>query len=346
MADILVDQDNPYGNIKAVVEVSGGACYLYLVGAPETGFGTRSVWVRNLAAAPEALDVEGMRRGEAPLNPRAHTRDPRGARAPRASDLRVVWLPEGNGAALYERESPIAIIPPWSGIDGFHGYASACVGDGPVAWEMPRDQALLERFRDAERYWAAWDDEELWGRASDELIERIESALGPHSNYYAIDGGEWPPKALLRIPHRDAIVLVTVGVSLLPQPNVELSTDDWRAFRRIELGAVLPRRWPDDAIKRFGAYLSAQSRLPWRSYTWLGPTHTIPCDAWHDPRFTAALLLRDHPAAPRFQPGEQFGDPVRVVWFLAITEAERRLAMEQGSAALERQIPPDRWAHA
>jgi hypothetical protein len=132
----------------------------------------------------------------------------------------------------------------------------------------------------------------------------------------------------------------------LPQPAVELSTDDWKQYRRVELGGVLPLGWPDDAVKRFGGYLSAQSRLPWNVYTWLGPGHTLPCDSWHDGPFTAALLVRDHPALEPVTEAELFGDPVSILWFLPITEAERQLAMTEGSATLLQRIPRDRWSRA
>lgn len=347
MADeVLLEEYNPFGNIQAVVELASGACYFYLVGEPSTEFGTRSVWVRNLVAAPNGLDVVAMREGRAPLNPRDHTREPRGARAPRSSDLSVVWLPEGNGAALFERDTMVAIIPPWSGSGGFHGYAAACVGEGPLAWEMPRDGELIERFRDAERYWAAWDTDAIWPDAGDAVIESINAALGQHSNYYAIDGGEWPPKAALRIPRPEGTVFVTAGVSLVPQPTVELYSDDWKALRRIELAAMLPSSWPDDAVKTFGKYLSAQSRLPWNVYAWLGAGHTIPCDSWRNPRYTAALLVRDHPVVGSVEGAKVLGDPVSVLWFIPITDSERQLAMDEGSAALERRLPRDRWTDA
>jgi suppressor of fused protein SUFU len=342
----LFEEVSPFGNIQAVVEVESQACYFYLFGAPSTEFGMRSVWVRNLVAAPEGLDVAAMRAGRAPLNPRAYTLDPHGSRAPRPADLRVVWFAEGNGAALLERDTVIAIIPPWSGTDDFHGYAAACVGEGPLAWAMPAERDLIERVRAAERYWAAWDTDAIWPGESDRLIASIQSALGSHSNYYAIDGGEWPPKAMLRIPRPDGTVFVTAGVSLVPQPNVELGTDDWPAYRRIELAAMLPLGWPDDAAKQFGRYISGQSRLPWNEYTWLGPGHTIPCDSWRNPAYEAALLVRNHPALGTVLAGTVLGDPAFVLWFLPITEPERQLAINQGSAALERRLSPDRWLDA
>jgi hypothetical protein len=211
---------------------------------------------------------------------------------------------------------------------------------------MPRDGEIIERFREAEQYWAAWDTDAIWPDARDAVIQAIESALGRHSNYYAIDGGQWPLKAALRIPRADGTVFVTAGMSLVPQPSVELYSDDWRALRRIELAATLPLGWPDDAVKRFGAYLSGQSRLPWNTYTWLGGGHTIPCDAWRNPDYTAALLVRDHPAAGSVQGATALGDPVSVLWFIPVSESERQLAIDEGSAVLERQLPRDRWIRA
>ena len=149
MTEVLLDEVSPLGNVQAVVEAHGGACYFYLFGAPDTGLGTRSVWIRNLQRAPEHLDVEAMRSGKPPLNPKPFCRDSGEPSAPAFQMLRVCWLPEGNGAALYDGSDLIAIIPPWSGQGGFHGYARDCVGQGPVAWELPEDATLRRRLDDA-----------------------------------------------------------------------------------------------------------------------------------------------------------------------------------------------------
>jgi hypothetical protein len=343
MTELLAESVNPIGNIQAVVEADERACFFYLRGAPETEFGMKSVWVRNHVPAPARLNVKAMRQGQPPINPKTHTRHEGGRPPLRQQDLRIVWLPEGNGAALYERDSPIAIIPPWSGVEGFHGYASECVGEGPLAWELSEDNLLIERFTEAQKFWSAWDDDQLWPNIRDELCEMVEAALGQHSNYYAIDGGNWPPKALLRIPRSGHVALVTVGVSILPQPGVEMHQDDPRPFRRIELGAILPSSWSEPNVQRFANYLSAQARLPWSQYTWLGPNHTIPCDSWNDPAFSAALLVRDHPSVGAVDLGVRFSDPVSPLWFIPITDAERELAMAQGSEALRQHLPLDRW---
>lgn len=342
MTEVLFEEVSPLGNVQAVVEADEGACYFYLFGAPESDFGMRSVWVRNLAAAPATLDVASMKAGLPPLNPAVHCRDPRAGRPPERGELRVCWLPEGNGAALYDARGLLAVIPPWSGEKGFDGYAREAVGEGPVAWALPTTDALQRRFEKAAEFWASWDDDP-WPAFQERYCSAFDKALGPHSNYYAIDGGKWPPRALLRLPHRSGIALVTIGVCLLPQPNVERHMEDPGDFRRIELGVLLPSDFGDADVNRFGGYLSGQAGLPWHKFTWLGPGHTIPCDSWRSTKYTSALLVREHRHLPAMQLPSMMGDPVSVLWFVPITDTERQLAIESGSSALLARLPASRW---
>jgi hypothetical protein len=347
MVEELFKEVSPNENVQALVEADENVCYFYLFGADGTGFGPpRAVWVRNIAEAPESFESERMRSGAPPRNPKAHCKHPQGLRLPKPDQLRIVWLPEGDGAAIYEGDELLAAIPPWSGMGGFQGYARDAIGEGPVAWEITADNALVDRFREAENYWQQWDEGDARTTIQESLLSGIEGTLGPHKNYYAIDGGHWPPKAIVRIARPDCVVLVTVGVSARPQPKVEMSTEQPELLWRIELGVVLPDHWPDDAIKQFGAYLSGQSSLPWKQYTWLGPGHTIPRDAWLNRSFAFALLTTEHPAIPTLKLGPQFGNPVNILWFLPISATERQIAMEKGSAELLEILPIDRWKQA
>ena len=262
MAVTLLEEINPNGNIQAVVESDDNVCYFYLLGAPDTQFGMKSVWVRNHTRAPEAVEVERMHSGFPSRNPARHCRDTAGRPAPAAADLKVVWLPEGNGAALYERDQILAIIPPWSGTKTFHGYARDNIGQGPVAWELGPNNVLLERFNQAQSYWRRWGDETFWASVQSSQISQLGKVFGSHTKYYAIDGGRWPPKAMARYAWRDRIVLVTIGVALRPQPNVEMATETPHQLRRIELGVILPGNWSEEAVQGFARYLSGQTNLP------------------------------------------------------------------------------------
>ncbi|HKD30645.1 MAG TPA: hypothetical protein VKC66_32650 [Xanthobacteraceae bacterium] len=262
MAEILLEEVNPNGNIQAVVECDDHVCYFYLFVAPDTQFGMKSVWVGNHSRAPEDLDIERMQSGSPPRNPARHCRHTAGRAALAAEDLRVVWLPEGNGAALYERDEILAIIPPWSGTNGFYGYARDNIGHGPVAWELSRDNVLVERFKRAQSYWRKWDDDEFWPSIQSSQIAQLEKVFGRLTKYYAIDGDKWPPKAMMRFAWKDRTVLVTVGVALRPQPNVEMVTETPEQLRRIELGAVLPGSWSEEAVQGFERYIAANPTCP------------------------------------------------------------------------------------
>lgn len=172
---------------------------------------------------------------------------------------------------------------------------------------------------------------------------QVRQNLGEYSNYYAIDGGNWPPKAMLRIPTSHGVVLITIGVSLLPQPNVEMHTETPELLRRIELAALLPTDWSNEAINRFAEYLSGQTSLPWTKSTWLGVGHTMPCDSWRNEEFAFALLEASVGDLPTMILGPIFDDPVNVLWMTPISEEERTIAVSQGSNELVRQLPKDRW---
>ena len=172
----------------------------------------------------------------------------------------------------------LAIIPPWSGVKGFAGYSSDCLAENPLCWPFPTNRRLFDRIAQAEDFWRSWEDGKAWPQIRDSIVDAYESQIGVHSNYYAIDGGNWPPKALLRIPILEDIVLVTAGMCIRPQPNVEMYTDDPGPYRRIELGMRLGPGCSDTLQQAAMRYLSGQTGYPWHAYSWLGHGHTFPCD--------------------------------------------------------------------
>lgn len=332
----LLESGSPNGNAYALVEQDDRVAYLYLSGDEESGLGTRSCWVRNLAAAPETVDREGMMRGEPPLLPRAFCRHPEGAPPLAPDHLRLVWLEEGDAVALLEGDELLAVIPAWSGQGGFHGYARDCVDQSPLAWPLDADNVMHERVRRAEEWWAAWGEEPgPWPALQERAMAALRGAMGPHSNYYAIDGGGFPATAMLRIPVRDGAAYVTLGMCQRPQPTVEMACDDPAPHRRIELGICVSQEVDAALARRLGEYVAAQSRLPWARHTWLGDGHTVLCGAFGEGSSMAAVLLLARPAgAPALALPAYRGDPVTLLWAVPITAAERELAMAEGSAAL------------
>jgi hypothetical protein len=331
--EVLIQSGGPNGNVDALVEDDGRVVYLYLRG-PEAS-AIKSVWVQNRVRAPEEVDLESLKQGLPPLMPRAHCRNPAGEPALDPAKLRLVWLPEGNGVGLFDLGGMLAAIVPWSGQNGLDGYARAAVGKGPFAWELEAPAALERRFADAERFWAAWDQSPSpWERIQTAQLAAYAAAFGKDSRYFAIDGGQWPPRGLIRVDRGDGIVLATVGVALRPQPAVELATTQPEPLRRIELGILLPPATAETTVSAWISYIGGQASLPWARHTWLGPGHTIPCDVTSSRGFPAVVLGPGEALglAARLPPFE--GDPVNLLWLAPITAAEWQQAKTSGSAGL------------
>lgn len=341
--DTVLEQISPLGNVNAILEDDGRVVYVYLQfeNPPEGTEPTRACWVRNRVAAPAAVNPEELRDGTPPLMPLEFCRFPDGSPPFDPEHLRFVWLEEGNGVALLEDNKLLAVVPPWSGMGNFDGYSRDCLGEAPFAWPLPEGDVLQDRVRQADEYWQLWDGD-FWPPWRDAMIERLESTLGPHSKYYAIDDGDWPPRAIVRFDLANCYVLATVGMSLLPMPAVEMSADDPSPLRRIELAAAFDVKIPEAEVSQFASYLSAQVRLPWNHWTWLGDGHTVPCDSTPrsagGSRYPAVLLAKEFPGVFPIRLPDFRGDPINLLWTVPITASQREIAMKQSSAALKKEL--------
>ncbi len=221
---------------------------------------------------------------------------------------------------------------------GFAGYSSDCLAENPLCWPFPTNRRLFDRIAQAEDFWRSWEDGKAWPQIRDSIVDAYESQIGVHSNYYAIDGGNWPPKALLRIPILEDIVLVTAGMCIRPQPNVEMYTDDPGPYRRIELGMRLGPGCSDTLQQAAMRYLSGQTGYPWHAYSWLGHGHTFPCDVIppgpDGTLFPFVLLQRELRAEGCVLLPAYRGDRVSLLWMIPITKAERDFAESHGSEQL------------
>jgi hypothetical protein len=138
---------------------------------------------------------------------------------------------------------------------------------------------------------------------------------------------------------RPYTVLSTVGMSCQRMPVVERLVQDPASYARIEL--AMATTMPPAQAARIFLWLAP---YPWRAVTWFGPGHSV---RWyHEPAtfplgggYEAVLLLEapsglPGPDAPDLSGFSFGGDPVRWLWVVPITEEERLIAKEQGSASL------------
>jgi len=348
--DILAQWMSPNGNLAAIVESTPQCVHFYLSGDPETNFGVRSVWVRNLMPASAGFNPEALRRGEPPMMPAAMCAHPNGAPPLDAEKLRVVWFEEGDAAALLEGDDILAVIPAWSGHENFYGYARDCTEQSPLAWPLKAASEIVERVARAEEFWRSWEpDQAQWPTMQDVFLRAYERVFGKYKKYFGIDGGKWPPKAIASFETDAAVVLLTLGVSIRPMPKVEMTCEDPQPHRRMELGVAIDRKLASDEIVRnLASYMSAQANLPWSFYTSLGHGHTVQCDPSPlGSEFAAMLLAKDPPGGPKLAMPAYRGDSVNLLWMTPITGAEWTVAQEQNSGeVLKRLIERGQlWPH-
>jgi hypothetical protein len=130
-------------------------------------------------------------------------------------------------------------------------------------------------------------------------------------------------------------------------PVVEQLREDVSPEARIEL--AIATTMPSTDAARIFLWLA---QYPWREVTWFGPGHSL---RWyHEPATfplgggNAGVLLLDEPAAllgPEACDLSGFtfaGDAVRWLWVVPISERERLLARERGSASLVTQLAAQR----
>jgi hypothetical protein len=300
----------------------------------------KACWVRNFAEAPESLDVENMQEGTPPMLPREFCAYPEGQASLEPDRLRLVWFPEGDGIALMEDDEMLAAIPGWGGMNGFSGYARDCVGQSPLCWKLTDTTEFDRRIKQAEDYWCAWEleEENPWSICQSSFLAAYEKCLGEDYRYFAINGEAWPPRALVRYDTDEFTYLLTVGISLRPQPLVEMYYEDPSDYRRFEFAACFSREVSDETVMDFAGYLSGQSNFPWECFTFLGHGHTLPCDSLaSDPKFAlfdSVLLTEKTTGAPQFDIPRIDGERVALLWAVPITEAERELAEQENSDTL------------
>ena len=369
---VLLFQSSPFGTLDAIVQHDGSSVYFYL-NQPgnqssiegRKAFGTRACWVRNLSVGPLVLNEDEMKQGISPMLPRTHCIHREGQPIPVADNLQVVWFEEGNGAALIETQpdtDPItlAVIPPWSGLEGFHGYAAECAIESPLCWPMPDNPRLKQRIERASQFWSQWetpagetsvnDEGNPFTKLQPEILKAYDERFliaktePPGRKYFSIDGGQFPPRGLVQYQSENGIVLATVGMSVFPQPAVELFTDDPINHRRIELAVRIriesnaTSSSIELAVDAIAKQLSGLAAYPWNRFTWFGPGHSCRLlDA--TPNCESALLVHDHQLAksessrlsmPCFR-----DDPINLLWLVPITASQQQRLQDQSITANE-----------
>ncbi len=325
---VILESASPVCDIQAFVEKSESCYYFYLwINPISDNPEMRSCWICNRNKSPKKMDFEAMGKGMAPMMPEEFVLHDKNGIDIDESKLSIIWFAEGDAASLLCGDELLCVIPGWSG-NGFPGYSKYAKGTSPLGWELTMaEQALMARTLDNKKKWDYFE-EDYWKDVQMEHIRVLESFFGKHEKYYAIDGGKFPPKALLRGTKNDITYGITAGVSLLPMPKAEMYfQEEVNKYRRIELGFACDVKY-DKLCELMCSMLSSLSRFPWGERTFLANGHTIP---FKNIKGYEALLFVNPKNVVGVESPEYktfMDDEINILWVVPITEKEYKFVMD------------------
>ncbi|PJZ59493.1 suppressor of fused domain protein [Leptospira adleri] len=344
---VIYQEANPYGTFTAFLEDDGRTVYLYLQGEQNPEFGIKSVWVCNRVEAPEQRNREDLSDGLAPILLRSEVLDSKPHAALEEKDLYFIWTEEGDGVALFYKETLYAFLPPWSGIKGFHGYSIHAKVDSLTAYPLGNSEfgVIPDRVQASRDFWEARSQKGAWKDIQEKRLHFLESKLGKHDKYWSADGGKYPQLGIVRFrsPNdSDVWIYSTIGMSAQNMPSVELFHKDYEDYARIELllAVKIGSEGPERSESWVPHLIGELIRFPWNMAKWFGNGHTISMSR-KDPEalylnFTS-ILFRDletfssDAKAPDLTGLiSENGRQVRFLSLLPVAEEEKEYAQKDG----------------
>lgn len=345
---ILIEDWSPICHAQAFVEETNSCTYFYIwfnPGSEESG--VKSCWICNTTDAPQELNLEEMQEGEAPSMPEYNVLHEKSGIQLNSEALEIVWFEEGESAALLENGKLLSVIPSWSGLNSFHGYSRYAKEEHLLAWPLQEaEEILMERVERSKSFWASFDEEgQYWEQAQNMHIEVLQHFFGEYKKYYALDRGEFPPKAYIT-GEKDGICYgISAGISLMCMPKVEMYyQEEARDYRRIEIGfATLKKHEP--LLEIIGAFISGISNMPWQELTFLGHGHTIP---YTNIKGYSAIWFVNTKALPQIivpTYPKVMGEDVNLLWAIPVTEAEYQWLLEHPIEEALQNCSNVEWLH-
>lgn len=323
--EILIGSNSPVCPAEAFAEADGQTVYFYLRRFPDTPEQTiSSCFVCNLLDQSHVIPIAEWKKDPSgpPMIPYDQvTHNPNGLTLD-ADELEIVWTMEGSGAGLLHKGELIAFIPEWAAHENFPGYSRYLKGETPFGWEMTQAREHLEEVIQAGRdFWARMEGD-FWPALQDSQVNTLEAFFGQHEQYFAIDGGQFPPRALVTGEKDGVNYGITLGMSLLRQPMVEsFYQEKTPDFSRVELGFACAKEH-EAVFMPVLQQIAGAASIPWRKITSLGHGHTIKLSGIEG--FPAVWLLNDHLLKPgdSLKYEDAFGERVNLLWLVPITQEE------------------------
>ena len=246
------------------------------------------------------------------------------------SELEVVFLEEGDSAALFYQNKIIAAIPAW-GItsDGTLGYSaelSSQFMDTKPLSEMPKE--LLDRILAARKFWENWQLPGTEVQYFETYYSALQNTFGEHAYHAPIETEKWPPKIVYIFEKPEATIFATVGTSILAQPCLEPYNATSQALRRFEVAMALsPEIMNEVPLEYIVSLLRDIAFAPWLQMMWFGANQALlyplklPENQSGKP-YVALLFTKAELGAPKPKFPAYRGDEINFLWAIPITESE------------------------
>lgn len=322
---VLVESWSPSCDVQAFAEQDDHACYFYLWLHPNSDQAKlHACFVSNTAPKRAAVPLEKWKQegsGDPPMLPYSSVTHSEDGLSFIPEELEIVWTMEGSGAGLLWRGGLLAFIPEWAN-EQLPGFSRFIKGSTPFGAELgPAKERLEEQLRQGKAFWAKME-EDFWPDFQQSGLNSLEDFFGGHDKYFAVDGGKFPPKALVTGEKDGVLYGITLGMSLLRQPMVESFYQEKTAdFSRIELGFAC-RKEQEAVFMPMLEQMAGLSHIPWRQITSLGHGHTVTSRGIDG--FPAVWLLNANLLGPDSGPCYQpvFGERVNLLWLVPVNRRE------------------------
>jgi hypothetical protein len=343
---ILYQETNPYSSMTAFLEDDGRTVYLYLQSQFNPGYKMQSVWVKNRVPAPDTTDLST---GMAPVLSKTEVVDPYNISPISVEDVHFIWLEEGNGVALFVKEKLCAFLPPWSGVQGFHGYSANAKIEATTAHPLgnPDYGVLADRIAGSRKFWEFRAEKDSWSKIQSGVLSHLEAQFGSHTQYWSADGGKFPIIGIAKFRTGQLSIYSTVGMSAQNMPCVELFVKNYQAEARIEL--VIAIQEPTGNLSETWAphFIGELVKYPWNMQNWFGEGHSISLpkkDPLSETEFDHLVFVKktdfsqigdqkiEMPRLEGFVSADR--NPVNFLFLIPILEEERLFLVDHGFSEL------------
>lgn len=335
---IIAESSSPNCPLHAIVEEDDRCTYMYLIIKDEDGIKGHlgTCWLSNHKQSPQDWEIDKMQEGITPMMPIEYCNHPKGKPKFNPENLKFVWFEEGDGVAILENGEILGVIPYWSD-DQNPTYSKDMIEHYELQFPLGDENALIFRIKKAEEFWdTLFENEHYWEEFRDPRRKILDKYFGKQGEYYMYNQGTWPWKLMAEYEVKDMTYLVTIGMSLIPQPQVELAIEKYQDVRRVELAFAIKTKILKKYRDNYMSYLGVLSKSPWEDITWFGHGHTVDSREYLYMKNTSPYLTFIEAGMDKTLPQIKFpkfrGDPTNILWLEHITENDFDLIKSKGIA--------------